>query len=331
MNIKRKLLFIFFLTGATGLIYQILWARILGTIFGNSMYAISTVLASFMGGLALGSRYFGKLIDNNKINLLQSFSKIQLAIGLYAALTPLIFSGVHKIYGIVGSTQINFFTTFLIFIVCFVIILIPTTLMGGTLPILSKYFTQEKTRENDSADFSIARLYAVNTLGAVLGAFLTAYFMVRIIGVRGTIYFSVIINLLVAYYVNSLNKKTGPVFSHIKEKMPSSSASALLLIIVGISGLTTFVYEITWTRILSMVLGSSVYAYATMLCAFLTGISLGSFIFAKFSRRYGFKDIKKKLITFGYIQAGIGISVLLLIPVFGVLPLVFLRIFKMTG
>ncbi|MBA7467299.1 Polyamine aminopropyltransferase [subsurface metagenome] len=345
---RKILLILFFLSGACGLIYEVLWVRMLGLVFGNTTYAVSTVLAAFMAGLALGSWWFGKLSDKRQ-NHLVFYGKLQAGIGIYCALTPLLFYLIRKIYILIGTSGISPGSILLLFGTSFVVILIPTALMGGTLPVLSKYFVGQ----TEDIGSNVGILYSVNTWGAVLGAFATGYILIMLLGVKGTLYLAAAINLAIAGVVFLLAKGVAPLAVRQRETSVVTSKisppsllttrySLLVLIAIGLSGFTALTYEVVWTRVLSMVLGSSVYAFATMLCAFLAGIALGSMIYAKFSGSRTLQGAKetqaeacdyhtRSIVNFGFIEGGIGVSVLLLIPVFGILPFTFLKIFKAIG
>jgi len=375
---RKKMLLIFFISGACGLIYQVLWVRMLGLIFGNTTYAVSTILAGFMAGLALGSWWFGKYIDRStgaqehrSTSPMKVYAFLMLGIGVYCAFTPLLFGIVQKIYVLFGSEQITSGSTFLVFAMSFTVILIPTFLMGGTLPVLTKWVSAENAEESQSTrkgiGYSVGILYSVNTWGAVIGAFLTGYVLIMILGVRGTLYLASAVNVVIAGIVFMLSKNVAADFSlrNNEERNPKVAATTdnsylseqsggqglpitgnLILIAIAISGFTALTYEVVWTRVLSMILGSSVYAFATMLCAFLAGIALGSMIYAKIlarrkshpersegSHRFfaGAQNDRMQMASFGFIQAGIGISVLLLIPIFAILPMGYLKIFMAFG
>ncbi|PIX14087.1 MAG: hypothetical protein COZ72_06850 [Elusimicrobia bacterium CG_4_8_14_3_um_filter_50_9] len=362
VRLGRMLMAVFFLSGATGLIYQVIWARMLGLVFGNTTYAVSTILAGFMAGLAIGSWYFGRFVDRAESSPLKIFSWLMLGIGIYGALTPVLFGIIRKIYVLFGIAQITTGSILLVFLLGFITILIPTALMGGTLPVLAKWLEQQSEAGGGQSSIgnTVGILYSVNTWGAVLGAFLTGYVFIMIFGVRGTLYLAATVNIAIAGIVVVLSRQiplyppllkgdTGEVKpADIKNSPLSTFHFPLVLIAVAVSGFTALAYEVVWTRVLSMVLGSSVYAFATMLCAFLTGIALGSMIYAKISKNHPVsycpdksgateqtspfdKGGQRGISVFGFIQAGIGISVLLLIPVFGVLPAVFLKFFTLAG
>jgi len=369
---RKLILFLFFLSGACGLIYEVLWVRMLGLIFGNTTYAVSTVLAAYMAGLALGSWYFGHLIDRvtkrqsdiearslgqqGTMSPLRLFAFLMTGIGIYCIFTPVLFGIIRKIYILFGATQITTGSILLVFLLGFIVILVPTTLMGGTLPVLSRYFTSIK-HQVSNIGHSVGILYSVNTWGAVLGAFATGYILIMLLGVKGTLYVASAINLLIAGTVflfilkKSLRTSQSETWQSPKNEIASASPrndrlGKIVLLAICLSGFTALSYEVVWTRVLSMVLGSSVYAFATMLCAFLAGIALGSWIYARLSLRARRawqsrkneiatvsprNDISSSISLFGFLQAGIGISVLVLIPIFGILPFVFLKLFKVFG
>src|SRR6185369_5998083 len=143
LNANSILYVIFFLSGATGLVYEVIWVRLTGLVFGNTSHAISTVLAAFMAGLALGSWKLGKAADRTK-NPLRVYGLLEMGIGVSAALVPLIFRALDSLYWTIapavsaipaGSGIIRFGTSFLVLIT-------PTFLMGGTLPMLTRFFTE---------------------------------------------------------------------------------------------------------------------------------------------------------------------------------------------
>src|SRR5262245_58639223 len=176
---------IFFLSGATGLVYEVIWVRLTGLVFGNTSHAISTVLGAFMAGLALGSWTLGRKADRVQ-NLLRMYGRLELGIGISGALVPLVFRALDSVYFAMaptvdsipgGSGLIRFGTSF-------VVLITPTFLMGGTLPVLSRFFTQRL----DEVERKVGVLYALNTFGAAAGSLLAALVLIPGIGnIRTTI------------------------------------------------------------------------------------------------------------------------------------------------
>ena len=199
--LKPFVLLCFFFSGFSGLLYEVLWLRLLILIFGSTTLAISTVLTSFMGGLALGSYFFGRMMDRQKRPLLY-YGILEGVIGLYALIIPWIFSGLIPVYQFLWQQfHLNFYGfTLLQFSLITLVLLIPTTCMGATLPILSTW----AVREEATLGVTIGRLYALNTFGAVLGTALSGFFLLPALGVQHTLWIAVGINLLVALLILAL-------------------------------------------------------------------------------------------------------------------------------
>ena len=190
---QAAVLVLFFLSGATGLVYEVVWHGML--VFGSTAFATATILASFMSGLALGSFCFGRLVDRFG-RPLEFYAYLEAGIGVFAILFPFIISGATAIY--VGISQ-NLDTTFYLFsllrfILSFLILVIPSFLMGGTLPVLSKLFVRDLGRLGSG----IGSLYGINTLGAVFGTFSAGFFFIILFGAKETTYIAAALNILLA-------------------------------------------------------------------------------------------------------------------------------------
>ena len=138
LHSKSTLYVIFFFSGATGLVYEVIWVRLTGLVFGNTSHAISTVLGAFMAGLALGSWKLGRIADRVE-NPLRMYGLLELGIGISAALVPLIFRTLDSFYWTIAPSvaSVPGGDGFVRFATSFVILLTPTFLMGGTLPVLA--------------------------------------------------------------------------------------------------------------------------------------------------------------------------------------------------
>src|SRR5437868_6015479 len=143
LNSKSILYVIFFLSGATGLVYEVIWVRLTGLVFGNTAHAISTVLGAFMAGLALGSWKLGQRADRTR-NPLRMYGLLEIGIGISAALVPLIFRALDTLYWAAAPALVSIpgGAGFIRFAASFVILVTPTFLMGGTLPVLTRFFTE---------------------------------------------------------------------------------------------------------------------------------------------------------------------------------------------
>jgi len=182
---RLPIFFFFFVSGLAGLVMEVVWGRMLSVVFGNTIYAASTVLTAFMLGLALGSYWFGKIADRYK-SPLALYGYLEISIGVYAFLFPLIASSLLPIYRFLFQ---NFESNYFIlhsarFLLSLLFIVPPATLMGGTLPIVSRYMGIQQQQHSRVVGY----LYAINTTGAVAGCFLAGFFLLELLGVRGTLY-----------------------------------------------------------------------------------------------------------------------------------------------
>ncbi len=321
---SRAWVFLFFLiSGATGLIYEVVWTRLLTLVMGNTHYSVATVLTSFMGGLALGSYLGGRIIDR-RFNPLAVYAILEAAIGLYCLLIPALIQWAHPLFQSIYLDASNSYTTasFLRFLICGGILILPTTFMGATLPVLSKFVSTEP----GFIGRDVGTLYAVNTFGAVLGALASAFVLMRLFGVSATIYIAAALNIGIAVVIfvlfkPSLDRDTGTETAADTAKAPPVDPLTLrtvaILLAFGLSGVSALVYQIAWNRILSLLLGSSVYAFGLILTTFILGLALGTLAFSRWQHR--FTDRVK---TFGLLQLGIGFSALTVLPLFGEIPFV---------
>ena len=322
-KIKLIVWLIFLLSGASGLVYEVIWTRQLTLLFGSTVFATSTVLTAFMAGLALGSYYFGRLADREK-RPLRLYALLEVGIGAFALIWPLLLSVLNAIYILAyRGLDAEFYSLSLIrFVLSFLVLLVPSTLMGGTLPILSRFFVNRL----EKLGLNVGALYALNTFGAVVGCVAAGFFLIQFLGVQASIYLAAAINFGVAITAFLLDRKSirtaEPSDDGMSETQPASKSAPadtgsapvfrLVLWAFAVSGFCALSYEVFWTRILVFFLGSTTYAFSTMLAAFLFGIALGSFIFAWIADR-----LKALVNLFGLVQIGIGLAAVALIPAFG--------------
>jgi len=347
MKIKSSFLFgfifiLFFLSGACGLVYEMIWVRKLGLIFGNTTFAISTVLAVFMGGLGLGSIFFGKKIDRHGQPLLW-YGFLEIGIGLFCFLTPSLWIFIEKFYvWAYQALHLNFwqFSIFRFFL-CFAFLFIPTFLMGGTLPLLTKFLLRDCRQTAKAVGF----LYGVNTLGAVLGVLVASFFAIYYFGLSGTIFIASGVNILIGLSVLFFARLQILISDHDvqEEIVPSSDKDKrgddasygrmsekmlfmILLLAFGLSGFTSMAYELCWTKVLALCLGSSVYSFALMLASFLTGLAMGSLVISWLAKR-----VRINFYLFGLIEILIAFFVLWGINTFDQMPFYFLQLFAIFG
>lgn len=298
MNLLRLSLILFFISGFTALSYEITWTRLLRHIFGADNLAISTVLTVFIGGLALGAYIAAKKIKflksfklkifNKQNSLLSAYAVIELAIAIYACLIPFLFSEsfLAPIWTTLVSPVIEIpaLSFLLRFIISGLLLIVPTVLMGMTFPILSEMINEAKYASKNTA-----YLYAINTAGAILGTLATGFVLLPSLGLNGAIYFAALLNASIfaaAWFANrsgikvevDSNKTSNTTKHKIQEPIDSKS----LLAVVFISGFIALSLEVIWSKLLTLILGSSVYAFTIVLATFLLGISLGSVVANKY-------------------------------------------------
>ena len=191
-NLRKLLLIAFIFSGMAALIYEITWIRPLQFVFGSTTYTISMIFAAFMGGLALGSWIISKKIEEIK-NLPKTYALFELGIGLYGVLLLSIFNILPGIYDSLYYLHTNFYLFEIVqFFVVFVVLLVPTTLMGATFPIIVKYYAEQKIGK------AIGEAYAANNLGAIIGSFVAGFILIPLIGIKGSIIFAGAINILIS-------------------------------------------------------------------------------------------------------------------------------------
>ena len=330
-NLKAVIAFIFVISGAAGLIYQIVWFKYLALFLGNSTYAQMTVLATFLGGLALGNNFFGNRADRFT-NPVKVYALLEIFIGLYCFAYPWLNSFIgNQFLSFSASHELNpehLTFNLLRFIVSVVILLLPTFAMGGTLPVLSRFFVDRI----ESARRETAILYYLNSFGAVGGVFIGGFFLIKEFGLEASTYSAAVINLLAGITSFVLAKQLGPedyistdqetkTEEAVAETTVSISMAKLVVIVAGISGAAALLYEMVWTRLLINFLGSSTYAFSIMLMSFISGITLGGFLVSqKFLSRFD------KIKSIAFFQFVIAVSTMLVLFFYERLPYVIWKI-----
>jgi spermidine synthase len=321
---------LFFLSGACTLIYQVVWARMLIVVFGVSIYAVSTVLTVFMAGLALGSFYFGRVVDRRGAkNGLLLYALLELGIGLFALVFPSIQAGLDELYTglyqLLEGSPVLFLASR--FAITFLVLIVPTTLMGATLPVLCKFAVERI----DKVGWDVGRLYAVNTLGAAAGSFIAAFVLIEAIGVGATIYVAAAINLLIAVAAWALARGQSAARQQAagqpavaEQPSPGQAQPAedsrlriLVLAAFGLSGFIALGYEVVWTRLLAIVLQSATaQTLSTILISFLFGLAAGGAVGARLVDRW--KDL---LLIFAVIELLLGLFGLVSVYALSAVPL----------
>jgi spermidine synthase len=374
----------------SGLVYQVVWVRELVLVFGATTFAVSTVLTAFMGGLALGSFYFGR--RSEKIaRPLRLYGILEIGIGIYGLAVPFIFAALPIVYHPFWQwLQLSFFAISIIrFIFAALVLILPTALMGATLPVLSSYYARDAGR----IGLRVGSLYSLNTFGAVLGAAATGFVLIPALGMHATTATAAAMNLLlgaVALRVSARDESENvapasgenrPVeersseqavkpqsprekrrffawlfvlpraYRPLKSKRaatpkqnaknvqaassrPTSvaterlSRAEIITVLVGfaLSGFIALSYEVIWSRVLALIIGSSVYAFSIMLTTFLVGLAVGASVASRVVDR-----IRRPALAFALIETGVGVTSIIGAYLFNDLPYVFVQLYRLVG
>ena len=309
---------LFFLSGATGLVYQLLWVRVLYQSFGSTIQSITTVVAAYMGGLGLGAWLFGRIADRTQ-RPAALYGWLEIAIGVFGIVSPLVLSLAHSLYLALGGGSVA-----LRFGLAALVLLVPTTLMGATLPVLTRAFMEgDRSRLKPS----LGRLYGLNTLGAVVGTALAGFFLIEYVGVRASLWFTAATNLAIgglALWFGRAQWSTDPGREPGEQQnSPRDLLRTLALILLGVTAFASLLNEIAWTRVLVMVVGGSTYAFTLVLLVFLLGIGLGSVIVA---RRSGPRADTAASAALAQGLTGVGAAALFMF--FGLLPVYIVAVFQ---
>ena len=281
----RVLPLLFFCSGASSLVFETIFTRLLTYTFGNTAHATSTVLAAFLGGLALGAFIFGRWVDRRPPSL-WIYGVLELLVGIYCLFIPNLFALLTQSYVALyhrfhlepaALTGVRFGLAALV-------ILVPTVLMGGTLPVVARYVSS--WRRDFSAD--VSRLYGWNTLGAALGTLGSTYLLMPTWGVRGAIGLACGVNFVIFLSVVLLEVRSGPApevslpaASRLSEEAATCPRSVVLIAGAFLTGAVALAYEVIWTHVLAFLIGNTVYAFGVMLFTFLCGLGVGAQIVAR--------------------------------------------------
>jgi spermidine synthase len=305
---------------------------LLGQLFGYSAYAVATVLAVFMGGMAVGSALFARWRPANKTGI-ALYAWMEFGIAATALLSLPGLAVVRQFY-LASYQYIGSSATLLVgvrLIGAALVLGIPTILMGGTLPVLLGSIV----REAGTLGVRAGRFYAVNTLGAVAGTISAGFFLIPWFGLRPTLIFAVILNVLAGLLARKVSRESTALESsgvqNQKLELPSAGVqeknSALYLFCFAGVGATAIAYELAWTRLLATPLGSSTYAFSVMLATFLLGITIGSWFFEKWFCNK--REVSAGL--FALTQLAIGAAALCSLWTFRQIPEVMLALLRNFG
>ncbi|MES2296431.1 MAG: hypothetical protein V4582_05280 [Pseudomonadota bacterium] len=295
---------LFSLSGFSGLIYESVWANYLKFFLGHAAYAQTLVLALFMGGMAGGS-WLTSRYSAHILNPLLGYAMVELLIGVFGLFFHKIFLATSGFLfdSVLPGLDSPLSIELIRWGFAAMLILPQTILLGSTFPLISAGILRAFP---DTPGSSISLLYFTNSIGAVVGVLVSGFVLIGAVGLPGTILSAALMNFLLALFVYLIAKKTG-----LNADAPSSGAGAdvpylrPLLVVAMVTGLSSFIYEISWIRMLAMIIGSSTHAFELMLSAFILGLALGGLYLRTRVDRY-----RAPLLALGVIQFLMGLLAL---------------------
>ncbi|WP_441292216.1 fused MFS/spermidine synthase [Sorangium sp. KYC3313] len=332
---------LFFVSGATGLLYEVAFSKLLGYVFGATAYAVSTVLAAFMGGLALGAHLGGRHAASARRPLVV-YGALEAIVGAICAVSPFLFEALTSAYVAVARAapdSLALLTAARAALTALVVV-VPTVAMGATLPVLSRILRAGAApdagappAEHDAAR-RLASLYAINTAGGAAGALSGAYVVLPHLGIRGALWSAAIANLVLGVVAISAGLRgpapaaaapdaRSPEARPADAPLPAAAGRAeppFLLLLAFASGFLVFAAEVVQTHLLALLIGNSAYAFGLMLAVFLVCLAAGAARSPAFARRHGEGALSRGL-------AAAALSLAATVPLWDQLP----RLFAFAG
>jgi spermidine synthase len=309
---------VFLLSGLTALVYEVAWVRLFALELGAEVHAVAIVVAAFFLGLALGGWLFGRLADRVR-RPIRLYGLLEIGIGTTALLLPTVLESVASVIRplLLAPTGGGIAGVVFRFAPAFVLLLAPTILMGGTLPVLARALA----RRHPQVAEGTGALYALNTLGAAAGTFVTGFVLLATLGLRATTGLAAGVNLAIGVTLLLLSDRTAeqragatlpgtgeptarpPSPAGSDDASPGRSVFAILLAAFAVSGFATMAYQVLWTRAFAQTFQNSIYSFTAILTAYLLGIGGGSLYLALKARA-----VRRPAFWFGIVQALIGVA-----------------------
>ncbi|UCG16642.1 MAG: fused MFS/spermidine synthase [Phycisphaerales bacterium] len=319
MRFRITLLYLcFFVSGASALIYQIVWHRMLTLVFGLSTMSVAAVLSAFLAGLAVGARLFGPRVDRAG-NVVLLYAAIELGIGLAGLATGFFVSPLMRVFTVLhGVVDPQWFVSNLIrFVLAFTAYGIPAVLIGATVPAMARLVSGW----SGSVGVGFGRFYAVNTIGSVAGAAVAGFVLIRFIGVQASLYVAIAGNVVASLLALGLAKApqhrisqatTGPdtAASHAPDNTPYCRFA---LAAAAATGAVALAYEVAWMRLLAVYTLNSAYVFTMVVTVYLAALSIGSGLAVRLVRSTRWSPIQI-LITVQMALAVLGPVLLGLVP-----------------
>jgi len=292
---------LFFLSGAASLMYEVLWMRMLTIYVGGSAFSVAVVLTVFMAGLALGSAIAGRFVDRleGSNRLLLTYGWLKLAIGLYGLIFPVLMFWCRPLYAFVYQHLLDSFFGYnaASSLISALLLIVPTTLIGTTLPLICRFVIDELPR----AGTLVGRLYGAETLGAAMGTLLCGLWLIGQLGIYAALAVAVTMHAAIGLFcilvlAPALRPKTEPEdrtpFPPVKattlqtDIVKNGVRSLRLLVhieplyaLLAVSAFCGMSYQLIWTKLLALLVGPTTYSFTIVLFTFITGLALGCFLF----------------------------------------------------
>ncbi|MEK7705005.1 MAG: fused MFS/spermidine synthase [Myxococcota bacterium] len=275
----------FFFSGVAGLTFEVVWLRYLGLSMGTTTVAIATTTGVYMGGLALGSHLGGRLADRTR-HLLALYGGLELAIAALGLAVPFLTVHIASVDAWVLSDLASGSGRALVrLIVAICVLILPTTLMGMTLPVLARGVTDSL----GEVGRQVGLLYGINLFGAMVGAALAGFWWIPSLGLAHTNILAVSLDAsigLVAIAAGfKITRAAAPAVRELQSVALLRPGARLLVGVLFATGFAAMALQVLWTRALGTALGPSTYAFATIVCAYLLGLALGGVIAAQVADR----------------------------------------------
>lgn len=321
---------LFFVSGMTGLLYEVAFSKLLGYVFGATAYAVSAVLAAFMAGMAAGAHFGGRRAAKIARPLV-GYGVLEIGVGVVCAITPVTFGLLTDAY--VAAARAAPGSLAVLTIVraglAGLVVFLPTIAMGATLPILSRQIAGV-----EGAERRLPVLYALNTAGGAVGSLVSAYFLLPALGIRGTIFAAALANVAIGLTAIALGRGATPALpahpaaevragdepADEKPAAPPVATEAFdlrgSLFMAFASGLLVFAAEVVETHLLALLIGNSAYAFGIMLAVFLVCLSVGAARAPALEKRFG-----ASALVLGMAAASLAFA--LTLPLWDRLPVVF--------
>jgi spermidine synthase len=329
---RSTLAAIFAFSGGVALMYEIIWTRLLALLVGHTTYGLTTVLAAFMAGLGLGGWLGGRLVERVR-SPLRTYALLEVGIAITGVgLGPVLLS-LEPVFGVVyrafpGSPLL---LTLVRFLLCGVVLLVPTVLMGMTLPVLAALAARR-----DQVGGDVGMLYGANTLGAAGGSLVAGLLLLPAFGIRGTTFIAAALNLAVAATALLLERGVDASKMAPAAESPGAPPVAPLelprwagpaaLAAAALSAVGAMTQQVAWVRAVGLAIGSTTDAFTLIVAAFILGLALGSASFGRLADR-----TRDPLSLLGVSLAGAGLAALAVLPLLGTLPLWVAGVIRDTG